>query len=79
MYPREGRTLENVKNGSLHLYGTATRTLLSIDYDPQDMRRQSFKPAGEDIAAENIIVFRVSYSIEYPEGDKKRPAERGNL
>lgn len=63
MYPRVHLTMERVKSGNVQLYGTEKRTLLTIDYDSQDSMRKSYKPG---IAAENIIVFKVSFNIEYP-------------
>ncbi len=60
MYPRENR--ENNIRGNVSL----KRTLLTIDYDSQDSMRRSYKPGGKAIAAENIIVFKVSFKIEYP-------------
>jgi len=66
MYPREYLTMERVKSGYVQLYGTEKRTLLTIDYDSQDSMRESYKPGGKEIAAENIIVFKVSFNIEYP-------------
>jgi len=63
MYPRERLTMDRVKSGNIQLYGTEKRTLLTIDYDSQDSMRKSYKPG---IAAENIIVFKVSFNIEYP-------------
>lgn len=65
LYPREHRTLENVKSGHVQLYGTENRTLLTIDYDSQDPMRRHYRPI-HPITADNIIVFKVSFNIEYP-------------
>jgi len=65
LYPREHRTLENVKSGHVQLYGTENRTLLTIDYDSQDPMRRRYRPI-HPITADNIIVFKVSFNIEYP-------------
>jgi len=67
MYPREGRTLERVKSGNVQLFGTEKRTLLSIDYNSQDSMRKSYKPGGKYVEPENIIVFKVSFNIDYPD------------
>lgn len=69
MYPREGLTMGNVKSGNVQLYGTETRTLISMDYDSQDQKRRSFRPSTHYIADENIIVFKVSFEINYPQKD----------
>lgn len=66
MYPREGFTMERVESGSLQLYGTETRTLISIDYDSQDRTRRNYRPINHPITAEDVIVFKVSFNIEYP-------------
>lgn len=66
LYPREFLTLENVKSGHVQLYGTEKRTLLTIDYDSQDPMRRVYRPSNHLITADNIIVFRVSFNIEYP-------------
>ncbi len=66
MYPREHRTMERVKSGNVALFGVEKRTLLSIDYDSQDSKRKSYKPGGKYIELENIIVFKVSFNIDYP-------------
>jgi hypothetical protein len=69
MYPHENLTIESVNNGSVQLFGTETRTLLSINYDSQDEKRRSYRPSSHRIADENIIVFKVSFSIDYPLND----------
>jgi beta-lactamase regulating signal transducer with metallopeptidase domain len=66
MYPREHLTIEQVKSGNVQLYGAETRTLLTIDYDSQDNTRRIFRPGNHQISEENIIVFRVSFKIQYP-------------
>jgi hypothetical protein len=66
LYPREQLTIESVKNGSIKLYGTETCTLISIDYDPQDEKRASYRPSNHHISAENIVVFKTSFNIDYP-------------
>ncbi len=54
------------------LFGEETKTLLTIDYNPEDSERQTYITSGRgsfnDIREENVIVFRVSFNIEYPEG-----------
>jgi hypothetical protein len=54
------------------LFGKETKTLLAIDYDPEDPMRQEYITFGRgslyDIREENVIVFRVSFNIKYPEG-----------
>lgn len=49
------------------LYGSEKRTLLSVDYDEQDPMRVS-RGSINLHAVENIIVFKVSFSIGYPDG-----------
>lgn len=66
MYPHENLTLESVNNGSVQLYGTETRTFLSINYDSQDEKRKSYRPNSHRIGDKNIIVFKVSFNINYP-------------
>jgi len=54
------------------LFGEETKTLLKIDYSPEDPMREWYITSGRgsanDIREENVIVFRVSFNIEYPEG-----------
>jgi len=69
MYPQEHLTMERVKSGNVRLFGTEKRTLLSIDYDSQDSMRKSYKPGGKYVEPENIIVFKVSFNIDYPDKD----------
>ena len=69
MYPQEHLTMERVKSGNVQLFGTEKRTLLSIDYDSQDSMRKSYKPGGKYVEPENIIVFKVSFNIDYPDKD----------
>jgi hypothetical protein len=69
LYPRENFTLERVESGNLVLYGEEIRTLLTIDYDSQDSMRRRYRPINHPITDENIIVFKVSFEIDYP--DKK--------
>lgn len=69
LYPREHLTRERVKNGNVELYGTETRTLTNITYDPQDPMRRSYRPGSRTITEENIIVFKVSFTIDYPDED----------
>jgi hypothetical protein len=59
--------MERVKSGNVQLFGTEKRTLLSIDYDSQDSVRKSYKPGGKYVEPENIIVFKVSFHIDYPD------------
>jgi beta-lactamase regulating signal transducer with metallopeptidase domain len=66
MYPREHLTIERVKSGNVQLFGTETRILISIDYDSQDKMRRNYRPSNHQISDENIIVFKVSFNIEYP-------------
>lgn len=66
MHPKRGYTMDMVRSGSVILYGTEIRTLKTISYDSQDRKRQNYRPGGSDIALENIIVFKVSFNIEYP-------------
>ncbi|HOJ11557.1 MAG TPA: M56 family metallopeptidase [Clostridiales bacterium] len=66
MYPREHYTIERVKSGNVQLYGAEIRTLLTIDYDSQDNIRRIYRPGNHQISEENIIVFRVSFKIQYP-------------
>jgi len=69
MYPQEHLTMERVKSGNVGLFGEEERTLLSIDYDSQDSVRKSYKPGGKYVEPENIIVFKVSFNIDYPDKD----------
>ncbi len=69
MHPREGLTMGNVKSGNVQLYGTETRTLITIDYDSQDRKRRSYRPSTHYISDENVIVFKVSFDIKYPQKD----------
>lgn len=69
MYPREHLTIERVKSGNVQLYGTETRTLIGIDYDSQDQMRRNYRPSNHYISDENIIVFKVSFNIKYPQKD----------
>jgi len=54
------------------LYGEEIRTLLSIEYIEDDPIRQSYVESGKGrysgIDIENVIVFRVSFNVKYPEG-----------
>ncbi|QCX34141.1 DUF4829 domain-containing protein [Caloramator sp. E03] len=67
---------EKRKSKNMVLYGYETRTLLSISYDPQDYERKSYRPNNPDFAPEKIIVFKVSFKVEYPKG-KSGPWEEG--
>lgn len=53
-------------------YGEGTRTLMSVEYNSDDPMRESYVRYGQgsinNIKIENVIVFKVSFSIEYPEG-----------
>ncbi|WP_094551404.1 M56 family metallopeptidase [Petroclostridium xylanilyticum] len=69
LYPREGLTLERVKSGNVILFGKEKRTLLSIDYDSQDSMRKNYMPGGKYVEQENIIVFKVSFNVDYPENE----------
>jgi hypothetical protein len=57
---------------NIELFGEETKTLLTIDYKPEDPMRQWYITSGNgsvnDVREENVIVFRVSFNIEYPEG-----------
>lgn len=54
------------------LFEEETKTLLTIDYDPEDPMRQVYITTGRGssngVREENVIVFRVSFNIDYPEG-----------
>lgn len=54
------------------LYGEETITLLTVDYNPEDPMRQSYITNGrgsvKGIKKENVIVFKVSFNVEYPKG-----------
>ncbi len=55
------------------LYGEETRTLLSVDYDPDDPMRLSYVRYGmrgsiNGTQKVNVIVFRVRFNVEYPKG-----------
>jgi hypothetical protein len=54
------------------LFGEETKTILTIDYSPEDPMREWYITSGRgsvnDIREENVIVLRVSFNIEYPEG-----------
>lgn len=67
---------EKRKSKNMVLYGYETRTLLSISYDPQDYMRKSYRPNDPDFSPEKIIVFKVSFKVEYPKG-KSGPWEEG--
>ena len=69
MYPRGGLTIENVKSGNVQLYGSETRTLMTMDYDSQDQMRRRYRPSNRSISDENIVVFKVSFKIDYPQND----------
>lgn len=56
------------QSGRVILYGSETLTLLTAGYDSQDISRRDYKPGGEPIVAENIIVFRVSFRVDIPKG-----------
>lgn len=67
------KTLTPEHNGpNTFLFGEETKTLLTIDYNPEDPMKEWYITAGRgslnDIREENVIVFRVSFNIEYPEG-----------
>lgn len=67
---------EKRKSKNMVLYGYETRTLLSISYDPQDYMRKSYRPNDPDFSPEKLIVFKVSFKVEYPKG-KSGPWEEG--
>ncbi|WP_083878957.1 DUF4829 domain-containing protein [Acetivibrio cellulolyticus] len=54
------------------LFGDETRTLLSVDYNPEDPMRQSYVTNGRGsvngIKKENVIVFKVNFNVKYPKG-----------
>ncbi|OPZ84049.1 MAG: Regulatory protein BlaR1 [Firmicutes bacterium ADurb.Bin419] len=67
------KTLTPVHNDAkVVLYGEETRTLLTIDYNPEDPMRQSYITNGRgsvnSVKKENVIVFKVSFNVEYPKG-----------
>jgi hypothetical protein len=53
-------------------YGDETQTLLSIDYNEDDSFRKSYIEYGggsiNGTKIEDVIVFKVSFNIKYPEG-----------
>lgn len=57
-----------MKSGKTVLYGKEQRTLTKIEYDSQDMTRKNYRPTNYNITDENIIVFRVSFNVQYPKG-----------
>lgn len=67
------KTLTPVYNHpSVVLYGEEVRTLLTGEYNPEDPMRQSYITSGRGrangIKKENVIVFKVSFNVEYPNG-----------
>lgn len=54
------------------LYGNEIRTLLSVTYNPEDSMRESYVKYGNGSVngteLDNVIVFRVSFNIAYPQG-----------
>jgi beta-lactamase regulating signal transducer with metallopeptidase domain len=59
-------------NPNVVLFGEETRTLLLIDYNPEDPMRQSYITSGRGgvngTKKENVIVFKVNFNVEYPKG-----------
>jgi len=53
---------------NMELYGTEKRTLKSIDYDSQDLKRKGYVLGDPAFTPDKIIVFKVSFNIEYPKG-----------
>jgi len=60
------------KQPNVVLYGDETCTLLSIDYNEDDPMRRSYVMYGRGSIngtnIEDVIVFRVSFNVKYPEG-----------
>ncbi len=54
------------------LYGNETCSLLSVDYSADDPMRESYIKYGRGskngTKKENVIVFKVSFNVKYPEG-----------
>lgn len=59
-------TLHESRRSNVELYGTEKRTLLTIDYDSQDIKRRNYRPNDIAFTPDKVIVFRVSFNIEYP-------------
>lgn len=59
---------ESIKSNNVVLYGEEKRTLLKIDYDSQDLKRRNYRPNNIAFTPDKVIVFRVSFNIEYPNG-----------
>jgi beta-lactamase regulating signal transducer with metallopeptidase domain len=59
---------DRTKSENMELYGTEKRTLLRIDYDSQDIKRRNYRPNDIAFTSDKVIVFRVSFNIEYPNG-----------
>jgi|GEM_PF-6645007 len=57
-------------NPKVILYGEETRTLLSVDYNPEDPMRQRYITNGSLNGAkkEDVIVFKVNFNVHYPNG-----------
>lgn len=57
---------------NVQLYGEETRTLLSVEYNPDDPMRVTYvtsrRGSVNGIRKENVIVFKVSFSVKYPNG-----------
>lgn len=59
---------ESRKSNNLELYGKEKRTLLKIDYNSQDTMRRRYRPNNIAFTPNKVIVFKVSFNIEYPKG-----------
>lgn len=57
---------ESSKSDNMVLYGEEKRTLMTIDYDSQDSKRRNFRPDDPDFTPDKVIIFKVSFNIEYP-------------
>lgn len=61
-------TLHENRRANVQLYGEEKRTLLKIDYDSQDLKRRNYRPNNIAFTPDKVIVFKVSFNIEYPNG-----------
>lgn len=60
---------ESRRFNNMELYGSEKRTLKSIDYNSQDYKRKNYGLDDSAVTPDNIIIFRVSFNIEYPNGE----------
>ena len=67
---------------NVKLYCDEIRTLQSIDYNEDDPARKGYVENGggstNGTKIENVIVFRVSFNIKYPEGASSGPFNEGD-